>query len=218
MAMSDPNWELIRAHLPSYLSAQQQEDLFQELRASFPLSTDPRKVFLSWTDESTFFQGDGVWEIPLALWDSREKGYVTKYYSAAILSNTCDIYPEHSRMKEPHVGVAAIYVLQEFLTLLRRKNISDDRIKTFLDVLRKNMISNLFYLPERQNQFPESFIQFDFASSLPISVLDKYDKRLRPDGDRLFTLSDYGFYLFLVKLSIHYCRLREGVVRSDLGS
>lgn len=31
---------------------------------------------------------------------------------------------------------------------------------------------------------------------------------------RLFTLGDYGFYLFLLKISIHLTRIREGVARS----
>ena len=31
---------------------------------------------------------------------------------------------------------------------------------------------------------------------------------------RLFTLSDYGFYLFLYKLSLHLTRIREGIARN----
>lgn len=30
---------------------------------------------------------------------------------------------------------------------------------------------------------------------------------------KIFTLSNYGFYMFLVKLSIHFTRVREGVDR-----
>ena len=218
MANHDPSWELIRKHLPSYLSAQQKEDLYQELRTSFPLSTDPAKMFTSKTGESTFLQGDGIWELPMTQWDSQEKRYVTTYFSASILSNTCDIYPENKRLIDPHVVVAAIFDLEGYLDFLRKRGEDDARIISFLDALKQNKISNLLYLPQRQNLLAESFIQFDFVSSFPISVLDKYDNRLRPDGDRFFTFSDYGFYLFLVKLSIHFCRLREGVIRSEYDS
>jgi len=38
-----------------------------------------------------------------------------------------------------------------------------------------------------------------------------WDELLR---NRLFTLSDYGFYLFLFKLSLHLTRIREGVSRN----
>ena len=32
--------------------------------------------------------------------------------------------------------------------------------------------------------------------------------------NRLFTLSDYGFYVFLFKISIHLTRIRENIQRN----
>ena len=32
--------------------------------------------------------------------------------------------------------------------------------------------------------------------------------------EKLFTLNQMGFYLFVLKLSIHFCRFQDGVIRS----
>ena len=55
----------------------------------------------------------------------------------------------------------------------------------------------------------DSFVRLDCIFSLPTincSVSDLI-------SNRLFTLSNYGFYLFLVMLSMHFTRVREAVNR-----
>ena len=77
----------------------------------------------------------------------------------------------------------------------------------------------MFYLPEKKNGqnvlLEESFVRFDINVTLPISIFSggTYDNSYAPKGDRLISFSNYGFYLFLIKLSVHYCRFREGVFR-----
>jgi hypothetical protein len=49
-----------------------------------------------------------------------------------------------------------------------------------------------------------------------LHVSQKYVDRKTVQTRRLFSLSDYGFYLFVFKLSIHLSRIREGVDRGAI--
>ena len=79
----------------------------------------------------------------------------------------------------------------------------------------------MMFLPEKKISsnviIEDSFIRFDLNVTLPSTIFegDRYDVNYKPQGDRLFTFTNYGFYLYLVKLSIHYCRFREGVFRNN---
>ena len=136
------------------------------------------------------------------------------------MSNTCDISPENERLDKSFVQLSSVFALKDYIETLDSNGIVQPRIDSFIKDLKSNRISNLFYLPAKMNGnktiLEESFIRFDLNVTLPLSVLenDSYDNEYIPKGDRIFSFSNYGFYLFLIKLSIHYCRFKEGVFRS----
>lgn len=213
--------ELIRTYLPKYLSPEAQENLFKDISENFPYSKNPDKLYIRLDDQDKYYQGDGLIDIPFANLDLKKKKFNTHYYQAVILSNSCDINPEHARLDIPYILFAVIIPLNEYLEELKLKNIDKNRIDSFLNNLRDNKISNLFYLPELKYNneeiiLQESFIRFDFNGSHLSSFIlsDNYDKRYKPEGDRIFTFSNYGFYLFIFKLSIHFTRFREGAFRN----
>jgi len=210
--------EFIRTYWPPYLSRPLNEKFFADIESDFPFSTNPYKVYWLSQKPNVFLQGDVVIEIPISLWDADENTYQTYYFPSAILSNTCDISLANRRLEEANTLVAAVFTVHDYVNELRERRISQDRINSFLADLKANKISNLFYLPllKRDTKviLEESFVRFDLAASLPISIFDIYDGNYTPDGDRVITLSNYGFYLFLFKLSIHFSRIREGVFRS----
>ena len=76
--------------------------------------------------------------------------------------------------------------------------------------IKKQYISHIFFLPAGSQLENDSIVLFDRINSLPNSLQD----RNKIPEQRLFTLSDYGFYLFLYKLSIHFTRIRENVSRN----
>ena len=63
------------------------------------------------------------------------------------------------------------------------------------------------HLPAIRGQMEESLALFGDVCSEPLDYF--------MSGERSLTcpLSDFGFYLFLVKLSIHFTRMLEGVER-----
>lgn len=106
--------EYIRTYLPKYLSPKQQDNLFRVLKENFPHSTNPNKVYLRLADTSVFYQGDVIIDVPFSVWNSTNASFDTKYYTAAILSNTCDINPQNLRPQDgvlcptPRKGKASI--------------------------------------------------------------------------------------------------------------
>ncbi len=65
--------------------------------------------------------------------------------------------------------------------------------------IRKQYISHIFYLPKGGQLNNDSIIFFDRINNYPSDSIKGQELPKR----RIFTLSDYGFYLFLFKLSVH---------------
>ena len=51
-------------------------------------------------------------------------------------------------------------------------------------------------------------VRFDEAQSMPVAA-----HAASSDKEKLFTLSNTGFYMLVLKLSVHFCRLQEKVNR-----
>lgn len=213
--------EFIKKFLPRYLTPEAKEKLLKNVQQEFPLSNNPNKLFRDHQETEIYYQGDGLVEIPFSRINRKEGKFDLLFHPAVVLSNTCDIAPENeNRLERPLINFASIFNLEEYIKILEKRKIKKDRIRSFLNDLKNNCISNLFFLPgmEREGDLviPDSFIRFDYTVSLPEDLLynEKISKEYSPKGLRLFTFSDYGFYLFLLKLSVHFCRFREGVFRS----
>lgn len=212
----DDTLELIRTFLPKYLTPELQENLFNTVNENFPLSINPNLIYS--VLDNNYYQGDALVDIPFSNFDI--DSFNMAYLSGILLSNSCDISPENVRLDNPNFQFATIFSLDEYLLLLEKGNIGEEKVQSFVQSLKSNRISNLFYLPEKKNGeeviIKESFVRFDLNVTLPAAIFDsdRYSKDYAPIGDRLFSFTNYGFYLFLIKLSIHYCRFREGVFRN----
>ncbi len=71
--------------------------------------------------------------------------------------------------------------------------------------MRAQEVTNVFYLPAGGPFEEEHIVLLDNVHSMPFAAHD--------EGEKLFTLSMAGFYLFAFKLSVHFCRLQENVDR-----
>lgn len=93
-----------------------------------------------------------------------------------------------------------------------------DRAKaeSHLNDLKRQYITQALYLPKGAKLKNDSIVFFDRAISLPLTeeLVEQFCKR------KIFTLSNFGFYLFLLKISIHFTRIQEKIDRAtgeDLG-
>lgn len=194
----------IEKYLPQYLSGNDSESLFRELKG-FPENIDQR-IFSTYSHlEPTIYQGDGLLEVPCI------KPPETTYNNAPsiVLSNTCDIDKNNERVLPGRILYAPIINLSKYRSLVATLK-DNDYLAQHIDTIRKQRISNIFYLPETgTEQSNESIVFLDMVCSYPTSELD-YEDLIK---NRLFTLSNYGFYLFLFKISIHFTRVQEAVNR-----
>ncbi len=205
------DFDEIKKFLPHYLSDYANESLFSELK-NFPQNLDQRLYTSYLKNSEILYQGDGVSglvHIQLPVPEIKE-------VDGVILSNTCDIDQENHRLVPSRLVHAPIVKLskyehlleKEFIkTKLKNKEIIDQHIST----IKKQYISHIFFLPKGGNLEEDSLIFFDRVSSLPSNYIpnDKIIER------RIFTLSDFGFYLLLFKLSVHFTRIRENVSRNE---
>lgn len=67
-----------------------------------------------------------------------------------------------------------------------------------------------FYLPADGVLEEEYVVMLDDVHSMPSNIFIEQTEK-----QKLFTLSMAGFYLFVFKLSVHFCRLQENVKRVE---
>jgi hypothetical protein len=85
-----------------------------------------------------------------------------------------------------------------------------ESVKSHLASIRAQRVSTMFYLPTLNDAFPESVALLDRVNNCGLEYCYESNER----RERYFSLSDYGFYMFLFKLSIHFMRMSEDFQRS----
>ena len=199
------SFEEVKTYLPQYLTNDSQKELFSELK-QFPSNLDQRFYTKHPPISDIIYQGDGFSEMLMISLPSTETGC----FPAMILSNTCDLDVSNKRMQDVRILYAPIIKLDKYKRMLLTKAYySINRVYEHLDAIRKQRISHIFYLPIGQYLKYEGIVLLDRINNCPRSSINS-DFILKK---RLFMLSNYGFYLFLVKLSINFSRIREGVDR-----
>jgi hypothetical protein len=200
-------FEDFKTYLPKYLSLEAQTSLYSEL-SQFPSNIDSRLYTLRLREEKTLFQGDGL----ASLWVADLPSQRIDKARVMVLSNTCDIAQDNKRLLGPRLLYCPVISLSKYENLLRAQQ---NLPATFnpadhFDAIRKQHNSSLFYLPKNDKLGEEAIALLDRINNCDAQAV-ALDELLR---NRLFTLSDYGFYLFLFKLSLHLTRIREGVARN----
>lgn len=198
----------IKRYLPRYLSDDATRNLFDELK-QFPANIDKRMYASSLRENLQVFQGDGFRDLLVAQLPEAS----VRSTSCVVVSNSCDVSPENRRFAEVRILYAPIIHLDKYKQLISRNTsaIVNIDIDNHLADIRKQRISHIFYLPSGQGHWNhEGMVRLDMIQSGPVDQLTNKGIVTR----RLFSLSDYGFYLFLLKLSIHFTRIREHIARS----
>ncbi|MGH7453298.1 MAG: hypothetical protein ACRENG_18255, partial [bacterium] len=122
----------------------------------------------------------------------------------------CDVDLNNVRLLSSSISYSPIFNLSKYIQKLEARQIAPpERIGQFVESVRGQRISQIFFLPKGGKLTSDSFIFFDKINSCDNNSISRQDLNKR----RLFTLSNYGFYLFLFKLSIHFSRIREAVDR-----
>jgi hypothetical protein len=191
--------EILQTQIPYYLTQEAKENLVKAL-ANFPQN----KNYYTNLYQNYLLQGGG-WSC-LAL--IRIEAGLKKSVKGIIISNSCDIDNNNDRQISPNVIFSPIIKLNSYLDLLQNEGLNSDSVQNKTDAIREQKITSLFYLPKGPGLEENYVAPLDDLYTLSISNFSAGIKQ-----KKLFTLSPFGFYIFLFKLSVHFCRFHENVDR-----
>lgn len=201
-------FEELSRYLPQYLSAESKKELFQDLK-DFPTNISDRKFYTSKPlDPALVYQGDGIKDMMIINLPDQD----IRPHTAMILSNTCDMDLNNQRFLENRVVYAPIVRLSNYRKmLLVHHKIDVNQINNHIDDLTKQYISHFFFLPAGLGLPYDGFVMLDRLNNCKRAHIDQEFL----DKNRLFILSNYGFYILLLKISIHFTRIREKIDRAS---
>lgn len=189
--------------VPYYLTHERKHGFLKELK-SF-MDRDWIEYF-SEAIGDTWLQGDGCARAPKVDVVTMQR----KEIPCLVISNSCDIDPNNKRVLPPRVLLAPLIPLSGYEALLLKNHSGGEKaVNTMIQNIREQKVTNIFYLPNHDSLKGELIAFLDDIQSVPASVLPDPTSA---DG-RYFSLSQIGFFLYLFKLSIHFCRFHEEVSR-----
>lgn len=189
----------IELYLPKYLSPETKNDLFKNLD-NLPKSFD---MFIKdgSLNKEELLQGDGIiinmQNIKMTI---------------MIISNSCDIDPNNTRIFESYMLYAPIFSIDRYRESLIKDGISEDKVNNHIHDIKKQKITQIFYIPKSNSTIlqEDCFIFFDRINNISLKKL--YNKN-ECEYQRIFSLSQTAFYIFLIKISINFTRMMEGIDR-----
>lgn len=197
-----------KIYLPKFLSASSDKELFNSLK-DFPNNVDTRIYTNYLSDTDIIYQGDGLNDMLFVNLPNSD----IKPVPSMILSNTCDIDLENVRNFPSQVVYTPIFNLTKYQkTLYNNSQKTKEQIDTHIQSIKNQEVTQIFYLPKVEEKIDDSIVFFDRVCNYPNKLISRDNLKDR----RLFTLSDYGAYIFLLKLSIHFTRIQDKVERKSM--
>ena len=190
----------IKDQIPYYLTQEAKENLVKALQC-FP---DDFTYYTS-LYPNDILQGDGWNSLGLFHYETGER----KLVRGILLSNSCDLDYENKRVIPIKLVFVPIIKLKAYAEVLKKSNIDKGKIESKMLSIRRQLVNTLFYLPNGCGLHDEYVALLDDVHSIPLPTFYEQEGR-----NKLFTLSQEGFYLFLLKLSVHFCRFQENIIRN----
>lgn len=112
--------------------------------------------------------------------------------------------------------MAVVYTVEDWVE--RMGNLNPSAAKLHIENLKKQLLSNFLYLPPlpEDSGYKQGYVvRLDSIFKFPVSELNSENYIKARNEIRVATLSNFGFYLFIIKLSYHFCRLPEDPHRPE---
>jgi hypothetical protein len=186
--------DAIREYLPYYLTEEAKVGIVNELK-KFHLGE--MQYYLLNRYEHEMLQGDGWTRLHLRNFETGEKISI----NGVVLSNTCDVDPANLRDLPVNIIFAPLIPVDAYIARLARAGLVMARIDDKINAMRRQEVTNVFYVPGGNGLDAEHIVLLDDVHSMPAKVHE--DEKSK---GKIFTLSQAGFYLFILKLSMHFCR------------
>ena len=128
-----------------------------------------------------------------------------------ILSNTCDIYVDEERRSKSRLIYAPIVNLKKYRDGLVNSGLKSEKdVENHIKSIKNQFVSNILYLPKLNDNIDESIVFLDRINNCDRDFLSS--EKLK--DLRVFSLSNYGHYMLVFKLSLHFSRIIENYDRT----
>jgi len=107
------------------------------------------------------------------------------------------------------VSYCPLIQFKKYINLLSRAGISDKKIEEHSHDIQTQRITQILYLPAGAQMNEDHIAFLDRTCHANTNIFFESDVVTQ----RKASFNNFGFYLFLLKLSIHFTRIREGVDR-----
>jgi hypothetical protein len=198
----------IKAYLPYYLTEKSLDKMFEDIDKMVQTGYNNGIYTTALKDEKLIFQGDGLDKMKFVFFPDNNI-CETK---AVVFSNTCDLYQENSRPFPSKITYAPIVRLTDYIEACKEDGYEGKRLDDHIEKIKQQRYTQILFLPEHPNGINQDCIVFldriNHCDNDSVSR-DELEKK------RLFTLNNFGLYLFLLKLSIHFTRIREAIDRDE---
>ncbi len=193
--------------LPPELREQKKDRLKEGLKQFLKENQNRTKYYTDFyaTRSYPFFlQGDLIREIRFPVFNFDTLDYEKEYFDIILLSNTCDMDEANNRNIKKDVIIAKLIPFENFIESLEELKI--EKAANIITQVQNQLYSNVLYLPP--NDFGDGYIVYlDEVSWITTNELNRLREDMRKN--RIASLDFFGYYLFVLKLSYHLCRLPE---------
>lgn len=156
-------------------------------------------------EKNVVFQGDIISNLPIVYLP----GLKVAQSKVLILSNTCDIDTRNQRIYNhaaSYIQYCPIIPIKNFRTILLSSGIEIHKIDTLIKSIQRQDVTSMFYLPSSDSlNIKESVALLGATVSYESEKLNRNELQ----SQRLGSLSLFGWYFLLFKVSQHFSRLTE---------
>lgn len=201
----------LERYFPSYLTKAGKESILSGIRAF--QNKDNYGLFLSGINgcpSDTILQGDIC--RGFSYYDFSKAG-LEENITGIVISNSCDISTENKRNLPVNVVFCPLFSLQGYKKSLEDEGFEARRVSDIIDSIMNQSTTTMFYLPKCQYITQDAIVRLDMAYSINLNHL-----KAKVNDNKICSLNQFGFYLLLFKLSVHFCRLHEGIERFEATS
>lgn len=190
--------------LPAYLAPTEKIKLFDEIKKFKKSKSDTSFYLAGNTYPDDILQGD-AWQ---AIDYIDPVSGSSKSVKGLVISNSCDSSEENKRDFPLNIIFTPLIELGKYINLIE-SSYGKERAVNVKNKIIEQKISQIMYLPPSAGIPVETIALLDNMISVPYRVIKNSTTK------KIHCLSQFGFYLFVIKLSIHFTRFNEGISRFE---
>ncbi|MGD9745027.1 MAG: hypothetical protein AB7I98_00010 [Verrucomicrobiales bacterium] len=183
------------ARCAEFIDAASRIDFIEQLIRTSP----PPSYYVDPHLEEERLQGDLFHDVPFVRIKS-ENDHTLKLQVAVVLNNTCDLQTGRSDF----INFALAADFSKFKRAIESRE-NPEKARGFLDSVKKNVVNEIFFIPPCPVCESGLIVFLNQVTTIPAALYDTNISQKK----RFASLSQHGFYLFLIRLTNFFARIEK---------